>query len=339
MSGTSLELVSPERLAATVIERFGKSISEISAYWIQVRGDREDYAANLRQAFQGLPIVVLIVRDISFTNPNAVAMDLIGILESNREAVQRTLFPDSSSLHCAIVLLGRTPLAVPQTSSPVRLPSWFRVRAGEIANVVVDDLTWTAEAPLNCEEARIVEICEALYSLEEAIIDRMEVVHHDDHNAGNALMSIMQQEDGEKYSTLIGEFRDYHRMKVSAPSAFRPSRREGSSLIGRVWGIVQSRAPEALHGSAKAVAAALGLSEEHGYGPESLAAVLNRPSTRDATEGRRFARSMLVTVASACQFVTAAAHAAEYPNYPIQLIVAFSYDLRRSLAKAEQVLR
>lgn len=53
----------------------------------------------------------------------------------------------------------------------------------------------------------------------------------------------------------------------------------------------------------------------------------------------RFARNVLVTVATSCQVLTAAAHADAYGHYPVSLLQALSFDLRRSLAGAETVIQ
>lgn len=330
--------VKPERLAENVITRFHESTSEISAYWMKVDGHREEYAEQVRKTLSNLPIVVLIVRDASFNNPNSVAADLIGILESNREACEAVLFPEPLSLNCGVILLGRTPLSVPQSSSPVRLPNWFPTRAGQVTTLFLEDLTWTADAPLNCPETRITEICEQLYGLEGALVACLAATNGKDRSAGNALMEIIRQDGDGKYSALLSNFDTYH-ARIAVASAFRPSLREGQSVIGRLWRIVQGRTPEGLHAPSKALAKAVGLSDDSLPDADSFSAVLNRPSTRDGSSAIRFMRNILTTVASACQFVTAASHADQYSRYPVQLLISFSYDLRKSLAAAERLLR
>ena len=274
--------VTPERLAENVIRRFQESASGISAYWMKVEGPREEYAARVRQALSSLPIAVLIVRDASFNNPNAVAADLIGILEANREACKAVLFPDPLSLNCGVILLGRTPLSVAQSSSPVRLPIWFPTRAGQIASLFLEDLTWIADAPLNCPEARIPEICEQLYGLEGVLIVSLTQANDKNHSAGNAFMEIIRQDDDPKYAALLSAFASYH-AETTVPSAFRPSLKEGRSVIGRLWRIVQVRPPEGLHAPSKALARAVELSSGSLPDSDSFVAVLSRPSSRDGS--------------------------------------------------------
>lgn len=330
--------VTPERLAENVARRFQESTSEVSAYWMKVDGNREEYAARVREGLSNLPIVVLIIRDSSFNNPNAVAQDLVRILGANRVACEAVLFPSPLSLNCGVIILGRTPLLIPQSSSPVRLPDWFPTRAGEITSLFLEDLTWIADASLNCPEARISEICVHLYGLEGALVTSLIEANGKNHNVGNALMDMIRQDGDGKYSALLGEFEAHH-AGITAPSSFRPSLREGRSITGRIWRIVQGRSPEGLNAPSKALAKAAGFSEASLSGSDSFAAVLTRPSNRDDSSATRFMRNILTTVASACQFVTAASHADQYSRYPVPLLVSFSYDLRKSLASAERALR
>jgi hypothetical protein len=233
-----------------------------------------------------------------------------------------------------LLLLGKFELVLAQTSSPVMLPDWFPVAGGQIVELVVEDLTWSADGPLNCAEVRMGEICGALYNLEGVLIRRLQSAHEARHQSGNAFMDVIRKSPAERYADLLADFEVSHRSQRSA-EGFRPSLRESSSLVSRIWAVAQSHNLDGLLRPGKALAAALGLEEDFAGGAESLVAVLSRPSTRDATPAHRFSRGLIVTVSSACQFVTAAAHAAEYSRYPIPLLVAFSFDLRVSLSAAE----
>ena len=47
---------------------------------------------------------------------------------------------------------------------------------------------------------------------------------------------------------------------------------------------------------------------------------------------------MIGTIAAASQFLTAAAHADEYPALPITLLRATSFDLRRNLSEMSSAI-
>jgi hypothetical protein len=332
-------MIKPERLAEGVRRRVQESPYDVSAYWYKVSGDREGYARRLREEFREDPVVALVVREIRFDNPNAILTDLVEVISRNRmaceEAIPAKLRPAAK---CAIVLLARTELAVPQASSPVILPEWFPVGGGTMVSTIVEDLTWTADAPLNGREARVDEVCARLFGLEGALLGRLKSVHVSDHQKGNALLELIRRHEGEKFGDILSSVEAF-RLSVTTPSAFRPSLREGRSLVARLWDVVQRHHPEGLGGPAKALATALALTDALGspwY--ESLASVLRRPSSGDSPGARRFARNILVTVATACQFITAAAHSDDYGLYPVPLVRSVSLDLRRSMDDAEAVL-
>jgi hypothetical protein len=58
-----------------------------------------------------------------------------------------------------------------------------------------------------------------------------------------------------------------------------------------------------------------------------------------AHEGARFVRNLLLTLTASAQLITAAAHADAYRAYPVPLLRAASFDLRRAVTDAVRVLR
>jgi hypothetical protein len=328
--------IEPALVADAVIRRLNASNAEINAYWFRVVGDRDAYASAVTEQLSGHPVMVCIVRDSSFNNPNAVAADVMSLIEANRATSEAALFAHPSELHCGVLMLGRSSLAIPQASSPVTLPSWFQVRPGETVNILVEDLTWAVDAPLNCAPVKINEICERLYDLEGAIIARLTAVYDVNHGAGNGFMEAIRQDGDGKYGEILEDFAAYHR-EISVPSAFRPSLRAGSSLVSRLWRIVQSRSPNDLHKPAKGLAAALDLEKSLAF--ESFAGVITRPANPDSSPTHGLCRNLLVSASSGCQLVTAAAHADSYRRYPVPLLISFSYELRSSLAEVEAVVR
>jgi hypothetical protein len=330
--------VLPERLAEVVSLRLASSRSFLCAFWIRVKGDRSEYASRLRVAVGDKAVAVFVVRNASFNNPNSVAADVVSILNANRSDIENLFKETGRPSGLAVVMLGRTELALAQSSSPVTVPEWFPVAAGETVDVVIEDLTWSADGPLNCAEVRLSELNEAIYQLEEALIRRLIAVNAVDHNSGNAFMDEIRGEPTEKYGELLLRFLDTHNSVVNA-SGFRPSLKESDSLVARLWGIVQKRSPESLLKAGKALARAINFDSDVEIISESLSAVLGRPSSLDSSVNARFARDVLATVASSCQYVTAAAHSDYYSRYPIPLLVSFTYDLRTCLWRAGHMLR
>jgi hypothetical protein len=329
------------RLRDAVKYALSKSDVPLTAFWCKVDGDRESYAASLRKELEETPVAVLIVRGHGFVNPNAVQDDLRSLVELNRHACEPIANRLGAICGPGLVLLARTALGIPQVSSPVTFPEWFPRVGGTTVPVQIVDLTWTADAPLSAPEARCPEIAELLFAVEGALLHRLETVRQRDHNASSALVELIRRDSEERLglAELVSGAIEF-RTTVSTPASFRPSLREGRSLVARLWGVVQSEPPERLGRSAKALACALDLEGLQNCGRyESLATVLRRPTSPDPTPSRRSARNLLVTIASGCQLLTAAAHADDYSRYSVVLLRSTSFDLRLSLDDAERSLR
>jgi hypothetical protein len=176
----------------------------------------------------------------------------------------------------------------------------------------------------------------SLYALEGAIVRRLRIVHSVDHNRGNALLEIMRH-DGETMADIL-DTAEVERGYVTAPEAFRPTLRKPGTIVGRLWRIAQGIHPDGLGKPAKAVAAALAVDNDIAGWYESLNSVVRRPSSRETSAPLRFSRNLLVTVATTCQLITAAAHSDDYPSYPVVLLRSVSLDLRRSINDAETVI-
>jgi hypothetical protein len=281
-----------------------------------------------------IPLIPMIVRQQLFDNPNAVLVDLIGLIKLNREIIEKfcTQFAREEKPFCALVLLGRGDLCVTQASSPVTLPEWFPILGGRSIATIIEDVTWTGEAPLNAEECRVPNICEALFELEKALIPRIDHIHNNNHSAVNAFLDLVRknvrpQEDMKdvlaKATEALSEVRN--------PSAYRPSVRDGRSLIARLWRLTNERSPDQLVAASKALASALGVAESwNSKSHESLLSVIGTPPGRQSPS-TRFARNILETVAGASRFVTAAAHSDAYCSYPVALLLSMSFDLRKAL--------
>lgn len=330
-------LVTPARLAEAVRRRLEASACDVNAYWMRVTEDRDAYASAVSDELRDDPVVVVVIRDGRFTNPNALLSDFVELVAQNESLCQHRL--DQSQMKCAFVLLSRTELTIAQVSSPVVLPTWFPIGGGTTMSMLIEDLTWTADAPLGAPEVRIAELGEGLFDLEEALFGRVREVAASDHRKTNGFLDVIRNAAGEKLEDIL-EAAAQHHASITTPAAFRPSLRDGRSLIARLWRVAQERQAEQMKVPSKALADALDLPEQiklewH----ESISSVLRRPSGGEANARLRFSRNVFLTVATACQLITGSAHSDDYGHYPVLLLRSFSYDLRRSLADAETVVR
>jgi hypothetical protein len=331
-------MISPEALANAVLCRLNETTHSLCVYWFRVTTEREPYRSLLEKALHGTPILALTARGDRFDNANAVLEDLLAVLVENRDLIQ--LEAERLRSRCGIVLLARTELGIPQLASPIELPEWFPCCGGLTTSVLIEDLTWTADGPLSAEMLQVNEISALLFALEGALVARLSVVRSSNHGAANPLLEILRRSSDptETYESILDRATQY-RLTVFQPEGFRPSVREGRSLIARLWTVVSTCSPEQLGRPSKALAAALQLpSTGLGAFHEPLIAVVARPTTWDSDVARRFARTILTTICAASQLITASAHADDYRSYPLELLRTFSFDLRRALRNAEAIL-
>lgn len=325
------------RLAEVVRSRLHTNSTPLAAFWVPIPTDRDAYAEELRRELSGLPIAVLVVRAAGFDNPNSVLLDLMRVVEDGKPNVEHavSLAPDGP---WALVLLARARLSLSQASSPVALPDWFANRGGHSVSAIIEDLSLSADATLNCPELCIPLLCEGLFSLEASLLRRLLEVASSAPGDGQHLFELVKREGDTTYPALLTRFRA-SRDAVSSPEAFRPSLRAGDSLVARLWEIGHQRNPEE-GAPSKALARALALDDAQVVLPrESLSTILRRPSSGEtANAAVRFTRNALTTLASSCQLITAAAHADVYGRFPVMLLEAFSYDLRGSMLDLEKLL-
>ena len=320
-------LISASALVDSVTHRVRSSGAQIlPVFWFQVTSDREAFARELRSEGIELTLVPLVIRGEGFTNPNSILSDLARLIDANRD-----LFETIDAVD-AIVLLGTVPLQVAQLGSPIVLPYWFPKLGGRTVHVVIEDLTYTADVALNPVDVQVGQLGEELWRLERVLVDRLESVQRKDHRRTNALLILLRGADsGATISSVIERSRAY-RGRFREPSGFRPSARDKDCFVARLVLLAASSSPDELGGRATALADALDCSNISQVPPESMPALLLRPTNRDPNPGARFARNLLTTVYSSLQIINAVAHAGEYGRYPVLLLKTCSHDLRAALA-------
>lgn len=314
----------------------------LRVFWVRVSGDRDDFKRELIRRRGQSPVVPWVLRKATLQNPNSVMSDIVEILNDAREEIEAVRDAAVKTGGADLVLLGRTDLKLADTSSPILLPDWFPVAPGQTPAVLVKDLTWSARVPLSDPTLALDDLRRILHDVDHALTDRLQRSLETDYGCTNPLWNRIRRND-EK----IGD--ELQRMKtrlreVSNPAACRPSTAHGKpTLVGLLWAHANGKAPDAVQETAMALADGLRI-EDGGVDRDdaSLAAVLNRPSSRMSNRMDvrvRWAFCLIVTVRGACQLVTAAAHADEYPRFGAQLLQATSHDLRSFLDDAAAKLR
>lgn len=322
------------RTAEAVRELHDGGATTLIVTWLMVLGDRETYAARVRAALDGRSIAVVVLREALFENVNAVMSDIVRLIESNRETCMASWPEDADRV--SVLILARTPLQVPQVSSPVRLPDWVPCSDGRQTLAVIRDLTFSVDVPLSADELAAGGISEALYDLDATIMARITDTARSQRALTNDFWARIRRNPQEDLERFLADAQIAHR-QVQAPASFRPSVREARSPISRLW-------KQSIGGNGEVVKAAaeleqcLALPDSVATPAESILTVIRRPTARFTSSGHKFAYDLLVTTGGACQLVTSAAHADNYARYPTVLLASLSRDLRRSLAAFERLL-
>lgn len=309
----------------------------LSVYWVWTSTDRDDVARELMRLRGALPIVPWVLRTHGFIDPNSVMKDVSDVLDSARHEIQELTEIARKQQGIDLVLIGRRELSLIDTSSPIVLPEWFPVRPGKTETVLIEDLTWSATVALSDRASRLDDLRRILYNIDRALLDRLEQSRRSDHNLTASLWDLALS-SGTKggFDEEMRRIRNTLRA-IRNPTGYRPSTSKNPTIVGRLWAHANKTAPDSLPKTAKALTTALNMTE---VGDDaSLVAVLNRP-TNPINEARvRWSFALIMTLRSACQLVTAAAHEDIYPPFPFVLLRSTSLDLRRFLDTAVAKLR
>ena len=329
-------MVTPDTVVEAIRESRAQAPQALSVLWVTIPTGRDDFAQDLKRLRGNLALVPHVLRTGGFVDPNAVMNDVSTVLDRARRDVQALNEAARDRRGIDLVIVSRTALSLADTSSPIELPDWFPVKAGQTVTVRIDDLTWSASVVLSDEAAELDDLRRILCDVDRALLNRLQ----ESQRLGRPTQSLWDQMGLE--STAGGDI-DEELGKIGKtlkgiknPTGYRPSVSKNPTVVGRLWAHANRTAPDRLPRAAKALAAALGTVDV----PEdsSLAAVLNRPSRRiDANV--RWCLALIVTLRTACQFATAAAHADDYPRFSAVLLRATSRNLRQFLDRAAAHLR
>lgn len=310
----------------------------LRVFWVRVSRDRDAFKRELIRRRGQSSFVPWVLRKATLQNPNSVMSDVVEILNDAREEIEAVRDAAVEAGGVDLVLLGRADLKLADTSSPILLPDWFPVAPGQTPAVLIRDLTWSTRVPLSDPTLALDDLRRILHDVDHALTDRLQASLETDHRCANSLWNQIRR-NGENIADELKRMKT-RLNEVSNPTAYRPSRARGKpTVIGLLWAHASSRAPDAVQRTAKALADGLHMEDDDvDRDDTSLAAVLNRRSSRMDPRAQ-WAFSLIVTVRDACQLVTAAAHADEYPRFGAQLLQATSHDLRSFLDDAAAKLR
>ncbi|WEO78704.1 hypothetical protein BJQ94_06650 [Cryobacterium sp. SO2] len=310
---------------------------------MSVSGPRDEYAEALKALLLGSDTTVVVVRSGGFDNPNSLMQDLARLIDSHRDHLaaffsQRPAIPGRIGL----VLLARSELRIPQSSSPVIWPEWVPGVGGREISCFIQDITRSVDVALDSSELGLERLSRSIYDLEWALARRLKTINKVRPHAQTIMWDMIR--GNQDHAGMDGFLESVTRALSSEGTveSYRPTGRGARSLCGRLWVRMQMREPRAVAPLAKAVATALGLEDLEIDTPPSqtLFSVLSRsgPSAQDASRGEQFARDILVTNANACQLITCAAHAGDYGRYPLGLLQGVADELHRGITGFESFI-
>ena len=333
--------MSPAQLVEEVHRRWdsARGMPELSVFWVTLSTDRDEFADALWQTRGKLPLVPVILRTPGlFRDPNAVMNDVTSILDEARSEVLSMVDCVSRCRGVGLVVLSRRELRLAVTSSPLRLPEWFPVMAGKEVAARIDDLTWSIHVRLSDEAVAVNDLQRILHELDKVVTARIQEALKSDHRHVQALRDRICRQ-GESDFSLILEGIDKTLDSITNPIDFRPSTSRNPTMVGRLWFEANRNSPDELLKVAKALSRALGIDPNMlPSDMTTLMAVMNRPTSPIDDPGTRWSFHLIVTLRSACQLVTATAHADQYPMFSEVLLRATSLDLRRFLDEAIRIL-
>ncbi len=328
-------------VAATVGRLAADRIEPISGYWLCVDGDRDAYATDLREHLAGTQTAVVVVRTGGFDNPNSLMVDMVTLVDASRTTIEAAIEERGSGpMSLGIVMIARNELRIPQVSSPARWPEWVPEVGGREVPCHIRDITRAVDVPLDSPELDMGRVHRALYDVETAMLRRARSVGAYRPGAAATFYSLASRpRDPGGWIGFLAQAEATIDQEVSV-DAYRPRGSGGASLCGRIWVQVQQGDARAVAGLGAALAEALDV-DQHGHSSrdrESIFSVLARGKHLEGVDSEITLRDAVLLIANACQMVTCAAHAGEYPYFPLHLLRALTDELHSGLVRFEAVL-
>ncbi|MBS7413762.1 hypothetical protein [Pseudomonas syringae] len=302
----------------------------VRLFWVKISdGARGTIAGNLLSHDGSEAIVPIILRDTLFTNANSVLSDFTKLIEDNRGSFESVSLDNDGRL--TVVLLLKEDFKLAQISSPVRLPNWFPVLGGLETFLKISNLLLSAEVGLlHCPEASVEKLAVALYEVEELMVHRLCQITTANKNQPRGLLDILYSEKPVATDEALGNFQKTL-SAVADPKAYRPNSMKQTSLLSLLLAQVLKSSPDKLSSLAKKLAITLSDNSESAIKPTFFAIML-RPSNKVDVSTRNW-HSILLACFQSYQLMNAAAHAGEYPSYPVSLIHSNAQDLVRFLGE------
>lgn len=313
----------------------------IRLFWLRhTDGARDDLAQELFLRFNSEAVVPLVLRSAGFTNANSVLSDVTALFEKNRVILESLSQSHCDLTHLTILILAKDDFKLINVSSPITLPEWFPICAGNHTSFSIRDLGLTAELePVNCGEARIEHVSELLYQLEFALVEKITEISITDLPRAIKFVNSLQT-GGNLYAEISEPLSEFsrHLTSVSDPRSYRPNASSTSKFLSaRILKLALNSSPKQL----AIVAADL---EKCFLGADDIEikptffAMMWRPANKLSIQTTNWL-AILVMFFQSYQLMNASAHAGEFPRYAVTLQHATSVNLRIALTEAADFIR
>lgn len=304
---------------------------DVRVLWYQVTiGARSDIAEQIRRDDNEHVIFPIILRDILFTNANAILSDLNRLLANSEEEL--TSIKPKYLSKISIIILSKEAFTLPLVSSPITLPTWFPFLGGKEIHLKISDLFQTAQLELlSGTSARIGQLASELYDLESAMVNRLAIIAETHPQSLQSIIDTLYSEEKPSPLKATENFLK-HINSINNPRAYRPTAKTPNSFLSKIICLALKSSPDTLATHSKKIAKAFGDSHSSFLKPTIFAIIL-RPTCPLTTTERNWHSAMLA-IYQAYQLMNAAAHAGDYPSYPATLILSTAKDLARFLIEA-----
>jgi hypothetical protein len=323
------------RIVSLAADAIAEKKEALRVYWLALPdGSRDELARAIEQCRDEVPIVPVVLRQALFRDANTIPDDIHRLLNDTKAGFDR-LDPKACTHGIVLLLLARTTFDLPQVGSSIILPSWFPATGGAEVFVRIADFGEEIETVLlNADEVRKEDLAKRLYSLERGLVTRLQIVAQRTPAKSAKFLEEVRGFTGATAtadSVLQGYTR--HLDNVSNPLGYRPTVKDARPLSSHLIRLALRSSPDELARVGERFAWALDLQPEMVLRPP-LFAVLLRPASQ-LSEPAKSGHALLLTLYGSYQFLNGAAHAGDYPRFPVALIYSTSRDLRRALADAE----
>lgn len=307
----------------------------IRVLWFKADGIPRAELAQKIERLNGESIIFpIVLRDILFTNANAVLADFARLVDGAAEQF-KSLHANSFS-KLTIVILSNERFSLPQVSSPVFLPAWFPILGGRETVVRISDVFEIAELELlNSNSARIELFGSLLYQIESTMVMEIALASKADPRRFQSLLDTINSEDKASVDVAVEKFQS-HIKSVAIPRAYRPGAKSKNSLLSKLIYQAIKSSPDTLASISKKVSSSFCHSHKVSLKP-TLFAIMLRPNINLSATERNW-HSAIVAMYQAYQLMNAAAHAGEYPSYPADLVLSNAKDLVRFLTDFHSLL-